>query len=309
MKRLPAQFAVVVGLWLAFTGASAEAFLGYDAMPGAPGILVGLPQGLGDSWDRAGSGLAKPLSIYFGWLEHRQGSTWALERQQSTGTAPWPLRGWWLGASTDVALGNRFGVLLSGSILFPQRGAGTWFTDPVATSFDFEIPQYDWLALDGLARGAICGGLDILAGFRWDHTSTRVEYSDDTRDDYILNAYLPLIGLQIRQQYRNSCMLFRFVGAPLVRGQLRYHFWDGRGYAEFGDFIVTGGSFAEVLADYSLKFGDGLSLGGFVRWNALRVTTDEQSLSGSTTEPVAWVVDIRSWTVGGSLSLGFFSPI
>ncbi|MEW6531657.1 MAG: hypothetical protein AB1473_12520 [Thermodesulfobacteriota bacterium] len=309
MKRLPAQFAVMVGLWFVFTGASAQAFLGYDATPAASGLIVGSPERMGEPWDTAGRGVIGAPTLYFGWLDHLQGSRWALQRQESTGIAPWPLRGWWLGASTEFPLGNRFGALLSGSIFFPQRSDGRWFTEPVDRAFDFEVPQYDWLSLDGLAKGRICRGVEILAGFRWDHTSTRVEYSDDTRDDYVLNAYLPLIGLQIRQQYRNSCMLFRFVGTPLVRGQLRYHSWDGRGYAEFGDFDVSGGSFAELLAEYSLKFSDGLSLGAFVKWNALRANTDVQRLEGLTTDPVSWVVDIRSWTVGGSLSLGFFSPI
>ncbi|MEW6113983.1 MAG: hypothetical protein AB1664_17750, partial [Thermodesulfobacteriota bacterium] len=130
MKRLCAALLGVVAVCVVCSGPSAQAFLGYDLTSGVPGIPVGLPQGFGDSWGRAGSGLARPLSIYFGWLDHLQGSRWALQRQESTGIAPWPLRGFWLGASTEFPLGNRFGALVSGSIFFPQRSDGRWFTEP-----------------------------------------------------------------------------------------------------------------------------------------------------------------------------------
>jgi hypothetical protein len=72
---------------------------------------------------------------------------------------------------------------------------------------------------------------------------------------------------------------------------------------------VKSGYLMEFFADYSFKTGRDLSLGGFVKWNALRVKTSEKSLSGSTTEPVSWIVDIRSWTGGLTLSLGFYSPL
>ena len=161
--------------------------------------------------------------------------------------------------------------------------------------------------MDGLVRGRVSSNFDILAGFRWDHTSTRVKYSDNTDDDYILNLYVPLIGAQIHQAFANGELLFRILATPLVPGRLRYNFWTRTGFAEFGDFDVSKGSFIEILSDYRFRISPDLSMGGFVKWNSLRVNTGDRNLSGTTNEPISWTVDIRSWTIGGSLSLGFSS--
>ncbi len=163
--------------------------------------------------------------------------------------------------------------------------------------------------MDGLVRGRVSNNFDVLAGFRWDHTSTRVKYSDNTDDDYILNLYIPLIGAQIHQAFANGELLFRILATPLVPGRLRYHFWDFRGFTEFGDFDVAKGSFIEILSDYRFRISSDLGVGGFVKWNLLHVNTGVWNLSGSVSEPISWTVDIRSWTIGGSLSLGFSSPL
>jgi hypothetical protein len=246
--------------------------------------------------------------VYFGWTEHPKGSVWSLQRQTSTGTAAWPLSGFWLGARKDLVLTDDFGILISGSVFFPKRSAGTWREEPGPITFDFEIPQYDWWTLDGLAACRVAGDTEVLAGFRWDHTSTRVNYSDNTEDDYILNVYLPLFGMQLNKRFSNSSLLLRCVGSPWVGGRLKYHFWDNLGFAEFGDFRVNNGYFLELFADCSIRIARDVSAGGFMKWNYLHVKTDEQSLSGSTTEPVSWVVDVRSWTFGASLACAFASP-
>jgi hypothetical protein len=309
VKKLYAVLMGMVVLWAFAADTPAQGFLGGESAPRLNGFFPRWPGSVCNAGDTQASGLTRPPSVYLGWLEHSKGSTWSLQRQQSIGTAPWPLRGFWLGASKDFALDDCFGVLISGSAFFPQRSAGTWFADPLGRSFDFEIPSYDWWSLDGLVKSRISGNLEFLAGFRWDHTSTRVNYSDNTVDDYILNAYVPLIGLQIYRSFSTNCLLVRFVGSPIVGGRLRYHFWNRLGYAEFGDFDVRNGYFMEFWANYALKIKGDLNLGGFVKWNALRVETSEQGLSGLTAEPVSWVVDIRSWTLGGTLSLGFSSPL
>jgi hypothetical protein len=256
------------------------------------------------------SGLLSMPSLYFGWLEHPTGSNWALQRQASTGTAPWPLKGWWFEATKEVPLDQGYSLLISGGVFLPRRTSGTWVTSPLTRSFDFEIPSYDWWFVDGLAKCWVSGPLELLVGLRWDHTSTRVDYSDNTSDDYILNSYLPLIGAQINQPFCNGSMLVRFVAAPLVWGQIKYHFWDRLGYAEFGDFRVNSkSSFVEILADYRFKLTGDLQAGAFAKWNSLRVRTDDQNLSGLTTESVSWAVDIRSWTLGAVASFDFSSPL
>jgi hypothetical protein len=253
-------------------------------------------------------GLSNPLNLYVGWLDHAKGNTWTLQRQQSSGTASWPVRGWWLGASTDFALSYPIGVLVAGYVFFPQRSAGTWYEDPPSRSFDFEVPSYDWWTVEGFLTGSLCGNLEILAGFRWNHTSIRINYSDFTDDDYILNTTTPLVGVQYRGQSSAQRILVRVVGSPVIGGNLNYHFWDNLGFAEFGSFPVRSGSFLECMADYSVQVADRFGLGCFVKWNVLRVRTDEKDVSGSAVEPIYWSVDNRAWIVGASASLAFVSP-
>ncbi len=308
MKRLCMLLAAVTALW----GAPSPGIgLGPFSAHG-PASLTGLPFSFPSNMScnsGDGSGLLSMPSLYFGWIEHQRGSVWALERQATTGTAAWPLRGFWFGATKEVSLDAGPGFLVSGGVFVPRRVTGTWFTSPETSAFSFEIPSYDWWYVDGLVKGRVCEDFELLAGFRWDHTSTRVNYSDNTTDDYILNSYMPLIGTQVRQRFSNGSMLVRFVCAPVVFGTLKYHFWTGDGFSEFGNFpLNTKSSFWEVFADYRLKLAGDLHVGAFAKWNWLRVRTVNQNLSGSTTESVAWGVDIRSWTVGGDVSLAFSSP-
>jgi hypothetical protein len=256
------------------------------------------------------SALTSTPTLYFGWLEHQDRSSWALQRGASKGTATWPLRGFWFGATKDVTFDAGPGILVSGGIFVPRRVEGAWFSSPDTTSFPFEIPSYNWWYVDGLVKARVPGNLELLAGFRWDHTSTRVDYSDNTSDDYILNSYIPIIGTQVSQPFSNGSILVRVVGSPVVFGTMKYHFWTRTGYSEEASFpLNTSSSFLEVLADYRVKLTGDLKAGCFAKWNWLRGRTDDRSLSDSTTESVSWGVDIKSWTLGGDISLAFSCPI
>jgi hypothetical protein len=309
MKRLCIMVITVVALWGLPSSGFTQAF--FDA--GKPTSLGGLPFPVPKSAscvNGAGSWLMNMPSLYVGWLEHGDGSSWALQRQASKGTATWPLKGFWFEATKEVALDTGPGLLVSGGVFVPSRSAGTWSSVPGSGAFAFDIPSYDWWFVDTLAKARVSGNFELLAGFRWDHTSTRVDYSDNTSDDYILNSYMPLIGTQVYQPFSNGSMLVRFVCSPLVFGKLKYHFWSRDGYAEFGDFPLNSkSSFLEVLADYRVRLTGDLHVGVFAKWNWLRVKTDERNLSGLTTESVSWGVDIRSWTLGGDVSLAFSCPI
>jgi len=299
----------IVALWALPAAVFAQGFLGGNVTPGIGSFPLNWSNGACGAKDATGCGFLGTPRLYVGWLEHPNGSVWALQGQADTGTAAWPLRGFWFGASTDISLDGGLGLVISGSVFLPQRRAGTWLLTPVTATVDFDIPSYDWWSVDGLAKYPTFGAFEVLAGFRWDHTSTRVDYSDNSSDDYILNAYIPLFGVQICQRSSGGSLLLRAVGTPWVGGRLKYHFWGDPDTGEFGDFDVSNGYFAEVFADYSLKIGGDLSMGGFVKWNALHVKTAERSLSGATAEPILWSVNIKSWTIGASLSLGFSSPL
>ena len=309
MKRLCVVLMGVVMLWFVPASALAQGLFGHGGGSGLTGFLFPRMSGMVSGCNTPEPSLMGTPSVYLGWLEHPTGASWALQRVDSTGTAPWPLKGFWLQVTDDFTFRDGLGLSLSGSVFFPKRSAGAWVNSPVPESVGFEIPSYEWWSLDALVTQRLLGSLELVAGFRWDHTSTRVDYSDNTFDDYILNQYIPFIGAQVSRPLSASSVLVRFVGTPLVPGSLRYHYWDPAfGYAEYGDFDVSQGYLLEFLAEYRLRIACELSLGGFAKWNSLHVQTATRNLAGSTTDPVSWTVDRRSWVIGGSLSLGFATP-
>jgi hypothetical protein len=307
VKRLCIILVGVVMVWGLPGADSARGFPGMDGTPALRGLPAGYPSNV--ACTGSGPGIMGGYGVNLGWLEQRDGSIWALERQTSTGTATWPLKGFWVQATEELTFDRRFGLLVTTGFFIPRRMSGTWISRPSGATFGFDIPSYDWQFVDGIIKAGVSGGFDILAGFRWDRTSTRVDYSDNTSDDYVLNSYLPLIGAQVNRRFSDSSLLVRFIGSPLVYGTLKYHYWDRLGYAEFGDFRVNSkSSYFEILADYRFKLQSGIRAGGFVKWNWLRVRTDSHNLSGLTTESVAWAVDIKSWVIGGIVSVDFGSP-
>jgi hypothetical protein len=308
MRRLCLILVAIMILWSVPAAILAQGFFGTGGTSG----IGGPPFPFATSAARAdgtGSGLTSMPTLYAGWLEHPRGATWSLQRQNSTGTAPWPLKGFWFGASKDVTFFGGLGVIASGGIFVPWRADGTWYQSPVGSSFAFEIPQYNWGNIDGLVKCSVTGPFEILAGFRWDHVSTRVNYSDNSSDDYILNSYMPLIGAQFNQRWPGGSLTFRIVGSPVVRGQMSYNFWDRLGYGESGDFPIKESLFLEILADYQVKLASDVSVGVFGKWNALQVRTDTEQLTGSTTEAVSWTVNLQSWTFGVDTAVYFVSPL
>lgn len=234
------------------------------------------------------------------------GSSWNLKRQTSTGTAEWPIKGWLLQAEKDIALVGSTDIIISGGIFFPQRSRGTWFESSSSRAYSFEIPAYDWWFLDGTVKAPISGSVDFLFGFRWNHTDTKVDYGDNSRDGYILDSYIPLIGAQFNQRFSASALVFRVVGSPLPWGRMTYHFWEPGRLVEYGEFPFSAkSSFLEFFADYRINCTRDVVLVGFAKWNRQSVQTHEQSLSGDTSEPVSWDVDIRSWTLGADVSVVF----
>ncbi len=162
MKRICVLLVGMVVVWGLCSEVSAQGLFGNASTPGSGGFPC--------TWESGATGMP---SIYVGWLDSPNGSTWAIQRnKQSTGTAPWSLKGLWLGATKDFNGCNGLGFVVSGSIFVPQRASGTWALSPGSYSVDFNIPSYDWWSVDGLVTSRISGACELVAGFRWDHTST-----------------------------------------------------------------------------------------------------------------------------------------
>ncbi len=307
MKRVCLLLLVLMTLALVPSGVDAQGAGVSQDSQGPGGFSFFGVNGKGGAKGLAGSGLFSLPTLHIGWLEHAKGTSWALQRTTSSGTAPWPLKGLWFGATKEVAVSGDLGFMLSGGFLSPTRSSGTWFTTPAAATFRFEIPSYDWWSADGFVKRRVSGPFEVLAGLRYDHTSTRVNYSDESSDDYILNTYIPTIGVQVAHRFSGSSLTVRFLGSPVVWGTLRYAYWAPPiNYGESGDFRPKGDcSFVEFFADYRARMTGRMDVGAFAKWNSLRVNTSDAALSGGSTEQVSWNVAIRSWTYGATLHLGF----
>ncbi len=307
MKRIVLLMLTLMVLVQVPQGISAQELGVSRAESGFSGFSCFGVNGKGGFKGCGGPSLFSLPTLYVGWLQDPKGTTWTLQRPTSSGTAPWPLRGIWLGATKDLPVSEDFGFLVSGGFFIPRRSSGTWYTTPAAATFLFDIPSYDWWSADGLVKRRVSGSFEVLAGLRWDHTSTRVNYSDESFDDYILNACIPLIGAQVAHRYAGSSLTVRLLATPVVWGRLRYAYWAPlTSYGESGDFRMNGDcSFVEFFADYSVRLRGKMDLGAFAKWNSLRVNTSDGALTGGSIEQVSWTVATRAWTVGGTLRLSF----
>lgn len=282
-------------------------------------FLSSLP-GPGSAQDLSATGVARGLfalpfrdgavmspRVYLGWLEHPTGMTLTMHRTNKDGVASWPVKGLWAGLETGLALSENLGLLVSGGVLLSQRASGNLlWSDGRADAFHVE--GYQAGHVQGLLSYQAAGPVQVLAGFRWDHSSTRLLYWDSTPDDYILNAYLPLVGLQVDQQFFAGDLRVRCVGFAAVPGSLKYHYWDGA-YSEFGDFDLGRGYFLDIFTEYSKSLMGDFRVGAFLSWNVVHAQSREELLSGSTHEPISWSADKRSWILGASIALNFVGPL
>lgn len=249
---------------------------------------------------REGVVLAPEFSL--GWLEDSRGGSWTLRRQASTSVARWDRSGWWLEARTGLRLDPDSDLLLSGGWFLAQPASGVWHASPAAMEFTFNVPSYQWGTVDVLYRHrALQGRLALLSGVRWDKKKTRVRFSDNTDDDYCLNTYAPILGIQLEQPAAGGVLTLGALGSPLLRGQMKYKYQDHTGgFVEYGDFSLRRGHTVECRVQYTRSIGSRWRLGGFVQWATQRVTSEEAALSGNTAEPVSWRVSHQAWTLGAT---------
>ncbi len=258
-----------------------------------------------------GLGLQVTPTVYVGRLGHPRGMILSndLPTNQNgiTNVRPRPLSGIWLGAAADIRANQAVNLYIGGGALIANGTDGT-ITSTIGLTADFETAGDDWYYLESLAGYRTWMGLEVLAGFRWDHTASRLHVvrPGDSIDDFKINLFMPMVGLQLSRQSTEQTLKVKVAGFPAVPGSLKYHNWDRVGSASVEsrqDFSY--GYYAEIHAEYSRKIPGNCSVGLFGTWNVVNACTAvEAALNPGATE-IRWIFDRRSWIVGGSLSIEF----
>jgi hypothetical protein len=309
------------------------------AVVSAQGLLPGLPAFgvfLGGPYtcvEKPFPRVAAPV-LYVGWMEGPKGTSFGVDTD-GVGLGGitkifqrYPNRGVWFGLADTVALTDSMGFMASAWYLVPSNAVSQQTFNDGGTGFDLFGRSWNtenqWWWVDGLfAFGPCCGPASLLVGLRYDFFTVRfkdppfdpvapppvIDRADDEADLISYNV-IPLIGVQA--SYGGSCskLTMRAVGFPAVFGSVKYNetvLIVNRAQAT-GNY--TGGGFLEVFAEYSRKFS-GADVGVFGRWNYLHgnsnLNFDLLPTGGSQTFKLG--LTRTSWTLGGSFSLNFNTPI
>lgn len=311
---------------------------------GFPGL--GRAQSLGGgTCDPCALPLFEPPTLFVGWMDSYKlrFSFDAADPGGVFGDAhSWRVSGLWLGMEERINLSENCGINLDGWVLIPSNRQGevsegiirnivtiTIIGDPIIITTITPTPgignrswntRTDWWYVDAAADFACCTGLKALAGFRYDHFSTRFDNpssdslpstSADTAD-ITVNSYLPYVGIQSRLGGPASNVNVRLIGFPWAPANVS-HFETSE--AGIGTRVETTGNFdksyfLELFAEYNRNlFGDA-SMGAFFRWNVLHghanLSSDVLPGLGSTSSGGSF--DRNTYTFGGSLALNFRSP-
>jgi hypothetical protein len=271
-----------------------------------------------------------PLSFYAGWGEPVNSLVFAFDGQLGASVGlrhRWAVRGVWLGVAEKINFSERCGVGVEAWWLVPSTARGSedaTFTRILFIAvpsgdeeFPFSLVPFtvtgpqgqswntfpDWWYIDGrLMAKPIWRDFDLLAGFRYDHFSTRFEFpfdpfgdipsSSSDRSDITVNSYIPYVGFQYNSVGSASNLCMRLIGFPWVPATVQ-HFQTGEAgagiRAESNGNFNRRGYFLEFFGEYSRTvFGDA-GLGGWLRWNVLsgagiiNTTIRPGELSGSDT--------------------------
>ena len=304
--------------------ASAPALVwGFNFSSGFPGLWKGGMFGEARSCDPySGSRIG---SFYVGWEESRDGFVFAASTEGiglffdiTDLEHRTPLRGLWLGLSKEISLWRNCGVMVSGWYLI-SSGVSELESINHGTVFDRTWDaKADWGFLEALATFG-CGGGSLLAGFRYDHFSTRftnpfnlfgIESLVTDRADATANSYIPLVGVQWRNIGATSSLTVRAVGFPVIPGNINYLQSFVGALALEATSHYKNSSFLEVFAEYAWKFGPA-DIGVFGRYNATHIKSDATFnfivpggvIAASKTYSVG--INRNSWTLGGQLALAF----
>ncbi|MBI4966434.1 MAG: hypothetical protein HY913_24350 [Desulfomonile tiedjei] len=325
---------------LILTGAAsvhAQGLLGYG-LPGAPQF----PASGAGAYGYSTTPFLAPPTFYIGWMESYKNTTFRFDGS-NLGSARWPAAGLWLGLEEKINVSESCGVAVDGWILVPtnRRSGGA---EPLTTVvFDTSgIPistttslgsgtwdtRNDWWYVDAMGYCGCSKTFAVLAGFRYEHFSTRfrdpkafeqitIDFNGGTATtsdpdagaDFTVNSYQPYVGVQYFLGGPTGSINIRLLGFPYVPADVNWLLTGG------GASITSKGNlkdsyFFELFAQAERNIFGNANIGGFFRWNLLHGRT---SLHTEVLPAIGSIDNVGSFdrntlTFGGSFSLNFVTP-
>jgi hypothetical protein len=289
----------------------------------------------------------EPPTFYIGWMESNRWVSWSFDSGVATslfgGQHRWNVAGLWLGLEQGVNLSENCGLQLDGWVLIPANRKGPEAEGTIRSTVTIIPPdgedqqvivtllpglgtrdwntRTDWWYVDAAVSCGFCTPFKALAGFRYEHFSTRWDNpsstslpstSNDTAD-ITINSYLPYVGVQSSIGGPASNVKVRFIGFPWAPANVS-HFETGE--SGIGTRVESTGNwdrsyFCELFAEYNRNFSSSMGLGAFVKWNVHHghgnFSADLLPALGSVSRGASF--DRNTVTFGGSFSLNFTSPL
>ena len=234
----------------------------------------------------------------------------------------------WIGVTLPFTVNDDLNFDLSGGIAVPNSvGAiGTPTGRPGWVDVAMENTAFGFL--EGSVSYRMFGAARVIGGFRWDQTNTRLTGERSFGPNHLVatcdakaNAYIPFVGLEVKDSWSNADLSCRVVCSPLALGA--YHGTDyldvdpahGSPYvsARSYDQSFTSGKLFDGLLEFKRTF-PGMGLAGlFVGFTYLQM--DDSSLgelhwydsNSAPVDPEQIRMSFQKsyWTIGGSLTLNF----
>jgi hypothetical protein len=234
--------------------------------------------------------------------------------------------GVWLGVSNYCRVGPRLGFFASGWYLFPTTGdASDNFTTFAPGSFVWTASKsMGWI--DGAVILGSQGGLNLIAGFRWDKYNLRLnDLQIVTVDDLLpgitfpveadltMNHYMPFLGTQYCSGDPCCGLLVRVIGFPWVPGTGTFGETSSSAVARFqATWNPNRAYFIEVFSEYAKNCRGFGCIGVFARFNYL---SSKGTATPTTVPPPTialpdydFTLTRQSWTIGGKVELNFNLP-
>jgi hypothetical protein len=305
---------MIVALGIMWTGGAAQGF--FD------GSVLGLGPHFGMDGKSLFGGEVKfdrPFVFYVGVSE---------DRSPSFGYGPgFPIHGLWLGLSKTVAVSDRTALIGSGWYLFGSNSETNW------NGFDGWSAKMQWWFVDILGAYGSLNGFSLLAGFRYDYVTIRVQNPSDSGfffsnihgiADLQSKAYIPLIGMQLGCSGGSSSLSFRVVGFPYLFGNFsavtsdNFLFGAAAPIPGVDNFRINGTLqgryFIEFFTEYACRLANYADIGVFGRYSSTggyaRGSLD--SAFGFVNNPTIvsrsgfpQSFQRNNWTLGGRISLSF----
>jgi len=349
MKRI--AFAVVGTLLIAIVPIAAIAQDVFESppmgMPGPPTALMAPPPMPGPGMG-PGPGGPPPMpygcsppcqkslgsgSLYAGYLfSNKQGFKFTREATDAVDQPDlvyrFPVQGVLLAASAIFPAGESFGITGAGALLIPVKTNGTADEEGLAatalSSSADANNQLGFLETSAFYKfyEAEWGSFQAVAGFRWDHFTSKLTYvardeadtfERNTTANLTVDAYLPFFGLRMSQPTPSSYFNARIIAFPTLPGNVKFqnsfHGTENNAPLEGGGEFSTSfknGYFLEIFAEYGAKVLGDFFVGGFGAYDILQGKTGEGSyISGTDALSEQIVLNRSTWTFGGTIAYQF----